>query len=228
MKKYLSILLIIFIIVLFLFINSMYSQKETALLFCQLSEKKSEISNRTSLQNNNLKITLKDFCTNGINEDNFLNSGLTQDDINKIVSYKDDCNCLIECASVDSTNISEISYDYLVYDNNKNILTTTLVYDKEKTQTNNFIKHFIKYNYNSDQVQEFNKHLLHLNTSNYIVKNMEKSILSLFTWNVDESKENQSLNLSKIHILIINPSYKNFKNDKIYLENTIFEFIIED
>jgi hypothetical protein len=132
----------------------------------------------------------------------------------------------MDFSNTDGNTISEPIFDYFVYDNSGNVIMTSIIYEKKAVQNNQFLKYFMEKEHNSNNLLEFSDYILSVGTSKSIVNNdIDSNLILISSASRDTSK---ILDLSKIHILILNPSYKTTAGDRIYLDNKIFEFILEN
>lgn len=231
MKRFLIVLIIIIITVICtLFINKMLSSKNYySPIFYQTTVKQSNMSDTSVIENNNLKITLKGFYTNNVNNEEISKLSLDEGTSNNILKYleNNDYNLLLDFSTVDGEQIIEPIFDYFIFDNSRNIIMTSIEYNKEKTETNKFLKYFVKNEYNSTDIHEIDNYNLSSSTTKNIVNTEGNSNLVLISSQKDNNIQ-KTLDLSRIYVLVINPSYKTTNSDRVYLENSIFEFIVEN
>lgn len=231
MKKFLIVLIIIIITVICtLFINKILSSKNYySPIFYQTTVKQSNMSDTSVIENNNLKITLKGFYTNNVNNEEISKLSLDEGTSNNILKYSEnnDYNLLLDFSTVDGEQIIEPIFDYFIFDNSRNIIMTSIEYNKEKTETNKFLKYFVKNEYNSTDIHEIDNYNLSSSTTKNIVNTEGNSNLVLISSQKDNNIQ-KTLDLSRIYVLVINPSYKTTNSDRVYLENSIFEFIVEN
>lgn len=231
MKKFLIVLIIIIITVICtLFINKILSSKNYySPIFYQTTVKQSNMSDTSVIENNNLKITLKGFYTNNVNNEEISKISLDEGTSNNILKYSEnnDYNLLLDFSTVDGEQIIEPIFDYFIFDNSRNIIMTSIEYNKEKTETNKFLKYFVKNEYNSTDIHEIDNYNLSSSTTKNIVNTEGNSNLVLISSQKDNNIQ-KTLDLSRIYVLVINPSYKTTNSDRVYLENSIFEFIVEN
>ncbi len=231
MKRFLIVLIIIIITVICtLFINKILSSKNYySPIFYQTTVKQSNMSDTSVIENNNLKITLKGFYTNNVNNEEISKISLDEGTSNNILKYSEnnDYNLLLDFSTVDGEQIIEPIFDYFIFDNSRNIIMTSIEYNKEKTETNKFLKYFVKNEYNSTDIHEIDNYNLSSSTTKNIVNTEGNSNLVLISSQKDNNIQ-KTLDLSRIYVLVINPSYKTTNSDRVYLENSIFEFIVEN
>ena len=231
MKRFLIVLIIIIITVICtLFINKILSSKNYySPIFYQTTVKQSNMSDTSVIENNNLKIILKGFYTNNVNNEEISKLSLDEGTSNNILKYSEnnDYNLLLDFSTVDGEQIIEPIFDYFIFDNSRNIIMTSIEYNKEKTETNKFLKYFVKNEYNSTDIHEIDNYNLSSSTTKNIVNTEGNSNLVLISSQKDNNIQ-KTLDLSRIYVLVINPSYKTTNSDRVYLENSIFEFIVEN
>ena len=231
MKRFLIVLIIIIITVICtLFINKILSSKNYySPIFYQTTVKQRNMSDTSVIENNNLKITLKGFYTNNVNNEEISKISLDEGTSNNILKYSEnnDYNLLLDFSTVDGEQIIEPIFDYFIFDNSRNIIMTSIEYNKEKTETNKFLKYFVKNEYNSTDIHEIDNYNLSSSTTKNIVNTEGNSNLVLISSQKDNNIQ-KTLDLSRIYVLVINPSYKTTNSDRVYLENSIFEFIVEN
>lgn len=232
MKKYLIILLIIVVtIICTIWIkDSFFKSSSFSPTIYQSSVNYDNFSDDISLQSKDLKLTLKGIFQNELNKEQLTNLEIEDATADKIASSSKDSmfNVLVEISNLNNSGISEINLDYLIYDNAGNILMTPIVYNRQNSKMNQFIKYFVDKEYNSKDIHEFNNHKLLVSTYSSVYNSSNNdSKLILFTSN--SLGEQTNLDLSKIHILLMNPIYKDNKTSNSFnLDNTIFEFIVEN
>ncbi len=241
MKKYVivAIIIIITIVCTIIIKDTFFNTKTFSPIFYQLSEGVNNISKSTTLQAENLKLTLRGFYLEGIDNEQTATLNLDDTTLSNILNFSNnkEYNLLIDFSNTDGNTISEPIFDYFVYDNSGNVIMTSIIYEKKAVQKNQFLKYFMEKEvywesvygeneHNSNNLLEFSDYILSGGTSKSIVNNdIDSNLILISSASRDTSK---ILDLSKIHILILNPSYKTTAGDRIYLDNTIFEFILEN
>lgn len=234
MKKYLIILLIIVItIICTICIKDWFFASNTfSPTIYQSSVNYDNISDEASLQYQGLKVTLKDIFQDEFNKEQLTSLGIDDNTADKIISSysgENKLNILVEVSNQNNTGISEVNFDYLIYDNAGNILMTPIAYTIQNSKMNKFIKYFVEREYNSKNIREFNNHKLEYGGTSSSIYNSGNDNSKLMLLTSYSSEEQTNLDLSKIHILLINPTYKDSKTSNSYnLDNTIFEFIVEN
>lgn len=235
MKKYIVILFVIMfsIIVVTFFTRNFFVKKEVYNpIFYQAIVKQNENLD-TSLQTNDFKVTLKGLYTDKITDEQFFSLNLDEATIDNIKKLQNtdytNYSLLVDFSTTDKSQISQPIFDYIVYDNCGKVIMTSMIYKKDSPKTNQFLEYFMKKEHNSNNILEFGNYILPLNgETTSVVKNAENSNLILISASINKN-EPRVLDTSKIHILIINPSYRNNKStDRIYLDDTVFEFILEN
>lgn len=229
MREYLFIIVIMFLTIICTISihNHFINKNEFILTFYQTCTKDTNISETISVEDKNLKVTLKGFYSDILSKEKISNIGLDEGTINNILKYSNDnkYNLLVEFSSIDGSVITEPIFNTVIYDNLGNVISS-IHYNREFPKENQFLKYFIKKHYNSDNIQEINNHSIGILENKVIVNSSDTSKLILESINTS-NKNNKTFDLSKIHILIINPNYKNAENNRIYLDDTIFEYILE-
>ncbi len=230
MKKYLIIVLIIIItIICTIFISNMFKKEIFTPIVYQTCTN-SNISNETVIEANKLKIALKGFYKGEVNNEQILPLNFDEETNNNILKFSEGkaYNLLIDFSNIDGEKISEPIFDYFIYDNLGNIIFTSMIYKRDATETNNFLKYFMKKEHNSNDITSLSNYIVSGGSTINVVNNAEASNLILIS-SSDGDYVQKELDLSKIYVLILNPSYKiNGKNERIYNENTIYEFILEN
>ena len=192
----------------------------------QITERYEEI-NKASVEIDNLKVILKGIYFDSINEEEISNLNLTQEEKVKIIknAKEQDLNCLLEISTLDGSNMNELIFDYMIYDNNKNILSTSLGFTNAKVPYyNQFYNNFI---INSDDKIEHVDILMNKDLNKIIVKDNFNSVLFLISAKKEDDVSLENINLSNLHILIAGANYKNDENEVFDFSNKIFEFIIK-
>ncbi len=230
MKKYVivAIIIIITIVCTIIIKDTFFNTKTFSPIFYQLSERVNNVSKSTTLQAENLKLTLRGFYLEGIDNEQTATLNLDDTTLSNILNFSNnkEYNLLMDFSNTDGNTISEPIFDYFVYDNSGNVIMTSIIYEKKAVQNNQFLKYFMEKEHNSNNLLEFSDYILSVGTSKSIVNNdIDSNLILISSASRDTSK---ILDLSKIHILILNPSYKTTAGDRIYLDNKIFEFILEN
>lgn len=235
MKKYIVILFVImFSIIIGTFFTRKFLVKKEVYnpIFYQAIVKQNE-SLDTSLQTNDFKVTLKGLYTDKITDEQFSALNLDEATIDNIKKLQNtdytNYSLLVNFSTTDKSQISQPIFDYIVYDNCGKVIMTSMIYKKDSPKTNQFLEYFMKKEHNSNNIHEFGNYILPLNGwTTSVVNNAENSNLILISSSINKN-EPRVLDTSKIHILIINPSYRTNKStERIYLDDTVFEFILEN
>lgn len=227
MIKYFKILVIIIVTVICtLLINNAFQVRKESYspVFYQ-----SFANQSNSIEVDDLQIRLQGFYNNEINKEQISTLKLEEETINNIVNFSKGktYNLLIDFSNTEGKRISEPIFDYFVYDNLGNVILTSMIYRKDAKETNKFLEYFMKKEYNSNDIVSFNNYIASSGTNLHIVDDSNNSNLILISSSNVEEFTNK-LDLSKIHVLILNPSYKiSGNNERISQENTIYEFILE-
>lgn len=223
MKKIMCISIIILLIIL-IFLGILYFQKDSTqtIAFYQTSCKFDEIRNSQAIQIGDLNIQLTDF---------FLNGQYPEDLENVSASEKEPYSCSQRLNFSSSKDIQAVIYDFIIYDNNGNILTTnlpTVVKNKEYEKRNEILKYINKTRFNSTDMQEYSNRVIGgyvMNTINDTDNSVSNPLVSSII-GIKQDGEYKN-DFEEIHILIINPKYQEYGNSEyIELNDTIAEFII--
>lgn len=226
MKKFLILIIIIVLIIVGIILYKNNSSYAPTLLHTTAN---SNLSEETYLKNQNLKITLKGIYNKTESKDKvremLTNVNFEESDIDKTLGYIDGkSNIIVELSTLDNSNLSEPTFDYLIYDKDNNILSTSIVYVKGNTELNNFIKYFTKEKYNSSNIEEFKNHQKNYSKDIRVLSNNSNSLLMAISLDIPD----ENLDLSDAHLLIVNPGYKTEKdNQRVSLNNTIFDYNIQ-
>ena len=208
--------------------SNVYNRIDNYNPICYQTIKKYEEIHTTSVEIDNLKVVLKGIYFDSIIEENISNLNLTQEEKEKIIknAKEQDFNCLIELSTLDGTNMNELIFDYMVYDNNKNILSTSLGFTNSKVPYyNQFYNNFI---INTGESREHVDVLMNKNLNKTIVKDNLNSVLFLISAKKEDDVLFENVDLSNLHILIAGANYKNNENEVFDFSNKIFEFIIKE
>ncbi len=224
MKKYILMFTIIFILILLL-LGVFYIKKDSSktITFYQISCKLDEIRSSQSIQIGDLNIHLTDF---------FLNGQYPEDLENVSDSEKEKYSCSQRLKFSSSKDIQAVIYDFIVYDNNGNILTTnlpTVIKSKKYEKQNEILKYINKTRFNSTDMQEYSNRVIGGYVINTI-KDTDSSTSNSLSSSIVGIKQDEEYknNFEELHILIINPKYQEYGNSEyIELNDTIAEFIIK-
>ena len=196
--------------------------------FYQTSQKFDNLSNDTSIVIDNLKVTLKAIYFDGIDNENLLKLGLTEDEIYKSLkdSSNSNLNYFIEFSTLDNTNIHELVFEYLIYDNNKNLIASNIGMLNYKTPYyNDFFNKYILNNNNSN-TQDVTP-IMNANYAKNIIRDNINSTLYLITAEENDETNQELIDLSKVHLLITGINYKDNNANDIDMYNKIYEFVLE-
>ncbi len=217
-------IILVTIICTFLINNFFQKKKENfSPIFYQTHTNQSNL-----IEVNDLKIVLKGFYDTKISKEQISSLSLDEGTVNNILNFSKDYNLLIDLSNIDGKLISEPIFDYFIYDNSGNVIFTSMIYKKNAKETNNFLKYFMKNKHNSNDITNLSNYIVSSGTSIHIVDDSNNSNLILISSSINDDIPKE-LDLSKLHILILNPSYKiSGNNNRIFQENTVYEFILEN
>ena len=193
-------------------------------------------SGKNYIEAENLRITVKGFYKDNISNEQFSNLQLNEENIQNIKRQMsgEGYYTLIEMTRLDGKETIGQNINYIVYDNKKNIITNSIIKKKNAT-TKLFITRFVKPQFNSSKLpnNELAEHTIpSFHWGEVPVWSNEDSMLFMIfsrkgtttSYGVDQ-KPDPILDLSKINVLIVNPSYIDVETkENIELENSIFEF----
>ena len=229
MKKKIT-LFIILIIVITLGILIFINKSNPEFNFYTKTFKITELSDNSSIEIDNIRITLKKVCLDGMTYESLSDLNLDDVTVNRILSRHEDkkINIFFELETIDGSNLHETLLAYQILDNNNNSLV-------------------LEYNYNPDFVKNLHKALIkrenfkskdgffgnRINTNggfnHYIIQDEGNSLLySINAHTLMEATEENELDLSKIKLFISNINYKDSNNNLITSNNNVYEFIIEN
>ena len=232
MKKKVIILLVVIpaIIACSIFVWKYFSPKNVPEMKWYKNER-----GKSFIESETLRITVKGFYQDTISDEQFLNMQIDEDTKQNITHHivGEGYYTLVEMTRLDGKEMIEPNINYIVYDNNKNIIANSIIYVKD-AKTNLFLEKFIKDQYNSSKLpnEELAEHTIHTAWNLVPVLSNESSVLFMIaaqkgkyeSYGVKEKTE-PTLDLSKIKVIIVNPSYKDVETkENIELENFIFEF----
>ena len=229
MKKKMIILLVVILIIIVCACIFFFLKNEPEMKWYKNEDGESLI------EVENLRITVKGFYQDEISDEQFSSLQIDEGTIQNIKRQieGEGFYTLIEMSRTDNKELVEPNIDYMVYDNNKSIIANSIIY-KIDAKTNSFITKFVKEQYNSSKLpnDELASHTIHASWSLVPVWSDESSILFMIAAKKGEYKSyggekspEPVLDLSKIHVLVVNPSYKDIETkEKVELENTVFEF----
>lgn len=216
-----AVLLLLILVVLGILL--LKRDSTSTITFYQTSCKFDEIRNSQAIQIGDLNIQLTDF---------FLNAQYPDDLENISENEKNPYSCSQRLKFSISTDIQSVIYDWIVYDNNGNILATNLpttIRNKEYKKQNEFLKYINKTIFNSTDMQEYSHRVIGNSVTNTIV-HTDNSVQNTLISSIVGIKENEEYknDFEQVHILIINPKYQEYGNKKyIEFNDTVAEFIIK-
>ena len=229
MKKKI-ILFIILIIVITLGILIFINKSNPKFNFYTKTFKISELFDNSSIEIDNIRITLKKVCLDGMTRESLNDLNLDDVTVNRILDRHKDkkINIFFELETIDGSYLHETLLAYQILDNNNNSLV-------------------LEYNFNPDFVKKLHKVLIkrenfkskdgffgnRINTNggfnHYIIQDEGNSLLySINAHTLMEATEENELDLSKIKLFISNINYKDSNNNLITSNNNVYEFIIEN
>lgn len=224
MKKNILIILLSLIVIILISLYLMLDNKDinNTMTIYQTALNFNEFENAPMLQKDDLKIELLDFFING----------QTSNNLNSISeNEKKEFNCVQRVKFSTEKPIQSVIFDYLVYDNNGNILSTNIYGDYPKKEELYLVKSYLnKYIFNSTDNTSYMNRILNSSYAFERIQNLEETTSKDLTMSVigfKRDNEKYEDNFNKIHILIINPKYQEYGNsDFSQVSNTIFEFIL--
>lgn len=223
MKKIIMILLFITILVLIYLYKYINISYDTMTIY-QASTSIENIEDSATLQKDNLNVKLLNF---------YLNGNIPNNMSNVIENEKRDTNCVqrVEFSTQSGNPIQSVIFDYLIYDNNGNILSTNIYGDYPQKEELYLVKSYLnKHIFNSTDNTSYMNRILNSSYAFERIQNLEETISKNLTMSVigfKRDNEKYEDNFNKIHILIINPKYQEYGNsDFTKVSNTIFEFIL--
>ena len=185
-----------------------------------------------SIEIDNLEINLKGVWFDGINKEKVFNSNLnlTEEEIDKIIKISNgaEFNMLVEVNSLDESIIHEFLFGYMVYDNNENLILAVTGSNAKVPMYHHFYNKFIKNKEKLKDINESTHMYMGHNMGESIIRDDLKSILFLIKGNKDLDVEIENIDLSKYHVLIIGPTYKNSNKQKIDLSEKVLEFVVSE
>ena len=122
------------------------------------------------------------------------------------------------------TDIYEILYDYIIFDENNNILGMSALFGTIDSDTKRYAAGFVKdkYNTSNSAFEEISNHSI---LYSFHQENNISEDLSLFSQNLISSLKDE-ISPKQIHVRIINPRYQLSGEEEKYLANTDLEFIL--
>lgn len=211
-KDIIIVLLVIVTVVALLFGVLSYNKASTkTITIYQKTCNLENIRNCETVQVRDLSVKLTDF---------FFNGQYPEDLENVSDRERGEHSCSQRLKFSSTTEIQSVLYDWFVYDNNNNILATSLVNVKEDKEIINYLKEARKV----DLLGNFDSY----GTPEIIIDSdnpVAKEVISRATASGEESKYDNDF--EQVHVLIINPRYQLYGNSEyIELKDTIIEFIV--
>lgn len=224
MKKNILIILLSLIVIILISLYLMLDNKDinNTMTIYQTALNFNEFENAPMLQKDDLKIELLDFFING----------QTSNNLNSISeNEKKEFNCVQRVKFSTEKPIQSVTFDYLVYDDNGNILSTNIYGDYPKKEELYLVQSYLnKYIFNSTDNTSYMNRILNSSYTFERIQNLEETTSNDLTMSVigfKRDNEKYEDNFKEIHILIINPKYQEYGNsDFTQVSNTIFEFIL--
>jgi len=220
MKRKLILVLTILFITILLIIYKNFSRKFEIYKISVTQKPNNIMTTGTIVRDSEISIDLRGFYTDDLT-DKHLSEYLYIEDNSK-VNFEKNANNYIFIqinSSKFGTEIIEPTFDYLVYDNNGNVITSSV-----SNKNNKFLKYFMKNVHSSNKISEYDNYICFNTTSISKITNIPNSELIAISSSVDYDK----LDLSQIHILITNIRYKtNKQSRRVNLNYAIYDFIIE-
>lgn len=224
MKKNILIIILSLIVIILISLYLMLDNKDinNTMTIYQTALNFNEFENAPMLQKDDLKIKLLDFFING-QTSNTLNS-ISENE-------KKEFNCVQRVKFSTEKTIQSVIFDYLVYDDNGNILSTNIYGDYPKKEELYLVKSYLnKHIFNSTDNTSYMNRILNSSYAFERIQNLEETTSKDLTMSVigfKRDNEKYEDDFNKIHILIINPKYQEYGNsDFTQVTNTIFEFIL--
>lgn len=227
MKKYISIGISIIILIIAIVLICTNKSKIIYQNIYQGIVNIKDVKDNVSFESENLRVTLKGVYTDRPVKEEMLSTLEIEENStidNIIESYNEnDINIILEFSGCEGTFITELDYGYIIYDNNENILaySTGFLFNEKE-----FEKKFMKEQYNTNSFYELTQHIVDYGQKWDITYSNNKILNSI---NSRLTNTDVNLDLSKLHILLIHPRYKDTKSNQYHnLDNTVFELIVEN
>ena len=178
---------------------------------------KSQSLNETFTENNSIE--LDDFIVklSGIS--------FNPEGIDRYPESKNVFEITVDFDNKKDTDIYEVLYDYIIFDENNNILGMSALFGSIDSDTQRYAAGFVedKYNTSNSAFEEIGNH--HIFSRFYQTNNVSDD-LTVFSQNLG-SYLNYEIAPKQIHVRIINPRYQLSGEEKKYLANTDLEFILD-
>lgn len=178
-----------------------------------------------SINKDNINLSLKVVEFDGINNDKMIGLNLTDDEMNKIIkdSAGAPLNLLIEISTKDGSNLSDVMFEYMIYDSDKLLSSNVGIINWQLPIYNQFYNKYIINDINKDSdILMFEKGI-----RKSIIRDDLNKILYLIRAEENDDIIKRDIDLSEIHVLIMGINYRDFENKKINLNEDVFEFIIK-
>ena len=139
-------------------------------------------------------------------------------------NHKNVLSTTFDFSTNDNTNLISVDYDYIIYDENNNILSTSLFYENGNNEENKYIKCFSKDKYNTFSSSTFSNHFIFelKQFKNPEIEISKKHIGQSIISSLNEPYSNPL----KVTITLLNVKYKTINSEYKNIENTDFNFIL--
>lgn len=139
-------------------------------------------------------------------------------------NHKNALSTTFDFSTNDNIDLISVDYDYIIYDENNNILSTSLFYENGNNEENKYIKCFSKDKYNTFSSSTFSNHFIfgQKQFKNPEIEISEKHIGQSIISSLNEPYSNPS----KVIITLLNVKYKTIDSEYKNIENTDFNFIL--
>ena len=150
-----------------------------------------------------------------LTKENLIVSGIPDNIAENIVSkIRSNDAIILKFSEQDNQTINELYFDYVICDENQNILgSTSQIHHKDYMPIK---KAVIKLLFNTYNVKDWDKHINDSQSSNDLFYD-SNSVYTLI--NIDSKISD----INRLKILVINPKYKNNSGESISLDNTIIK-----
>lgn len=232
MKKHLNLILLVSIILIVIvgvvFIRYRLGKENIQTRkFYQININLLDASKTATLEAQNLKVTLKGVYDNeNLSKDTLISDLNLEPDnniLNNIIEAQNEetIDFIFEFCGQNDSFITELDFGYMIYDNNGNIFAYSMPYFYDNPEFLNYLINTNKYK-NSYEITQ------HFATSKseqvWSISGSDNRFLKCISIN----PLSDNLDLSKLHILIVDPKYKDINSNQEHsMNNTVFEFIIE-
>ena len=150
-----------------------------------------------------------------LTKENLIVSGIPDNIAENIVSkIRSNDAIILKFSEQDNQTINELYFDYVICDENQNILgSTSQIHNKDYMPIK---KAVIKMLFNTYNVKDWDKHINYSQSSNDLYYD-SNSVYTLI--NIDSKISD----INRLKILVINPKYKNNSGESISLDNAIIK-----